>query len=106
MTAARWTNTKMSVVISNEGEHEPTGLHYMVVDNHGLLVDLSKIAGTLIDPTISRVTWGLQRDGGQMREGGTIIRQDGSKQLFWDSELLKPYLDAWRMKRDELLPKD
>jgi hypothetical protein len=27
------------------------------VDNHGFMVDLSKIEGTLVDPTISAVTW-------------------------------------------------
>jgi hypothetical protein len=66
----------------------------MVVDNHGFMVDLSEIEGTLLDSTIHAVTWGPMRDGVEMREGGSIIRQDGSRQLFWDPELLKPYLDA------------
>jgi hypothetical protein len=50
---------------------------------------------TLVDPTILAVTWGPQLDGADMRDGGCIIRQDGTKQLFWD--------DAWRLRRYELL---
>jgi hypothetical protein len=60
------------------------------------------LAGSF-DPTISLVTWGPIRDGAHMREGGCIRRQDASRQVFWDSELLKPYLDAWRLRRQELL---
>src|SRR5262245_17748968 len=108
-TAAAWTNTKMTVLIDASGAHldgdgkpHPVGTVYMVVDSHGLLVDLSKISGTLVDPTITSVTWGPQLDGTNMRHGGCILRQDGGRQLFWDSELLKPYLDAWRARRDEL----
>lgn len=93
----------MNVLISNEGKHEPAGHHYMVVDGHGLLVDLSGVSGQLLDPTITRVTWGLQRDGVEMKPGGTIVRQDGHKQVFWEAKLLEPYLEAWRAKRDELL---
>lgn len=110
MTAASWTNTKMRVRIDATGDHldesgnpHPPGWVYMVVDNHGFMLDLSGIAGTLVDPTITAVTWGPQRDGADMRDGGCIIRQDGTQQLFWDSELLKPYLDAWRLRRQELL---
>jgi hypothetical protein len=81
----------------------PDGWVFMTVDNHGFLVDLSKIEGTLVDPTISAVTWGPELDGADMRDGGCIIRQDGTKQLFWDDALLKPYLYAWRLRRQELL---
>lgn len=111
-TAARWTNTKMRVRIDATGDHldehgqpYPDGWVFMVVDNHGFMVNLhpSEIEGTLVDPTIQAVTWGPLRDGVDMREGGTIIRQDGSRQLFWDPELLKPYLDAWRLRRRDLL---
>jgi hypothetical protein len=38
-----------------------------------------------------------------MRDGGCIIRQDGTKQLLWDDALLKPYLAAWRLRQQELL---
>jgi len=49
------------------------------------------------------VIWGPQLDGADMRDGGCIIRQDRATQLFWDDALLKPYLDAWRLCRHELL---
>jgi hypothetical protein len=108
--AARWTNAKMQVRIDATGKHldpsgkpYPAGWVFMTVDHHGFMVDLSKIEGTLVDPTISAVTWGPLRDGADMRYGGCIIRQDGTQQLFWDDALLKPYLDAWRLRRHELL---
>lgn len=92
----------MRVLISAEGEHEPAGHHYMVVDNHGLLVDLSNVLGALHDPTIRRVEWGQVQDGVQIRDGGTIIRQDGHRQLFFDLKALDPYLAAYKAKLDEL----
>jgi len=100
----------MRVRIDGTGEHRdpdgnpyPDGWVFMTVDNHGFMVDLSKIEGTLVDPTILAVTWGPQLNGADMRDGGCIIRQDGTKQVFWDDALLKPYLDAWRLRRRELL---
>lgn len=75
----------------------------MMVDNHGFLIDLSGIKGTLVDPTILQVEWGMLGRGGETREGGLITRQDGSKQPFFDKALLKPYLDAWTARRAELL---
>lgn len=92
----------MRVLISAEGNHEPAGHHYMVVDNHGFLVDLSNVMGTLTDPTIKRVEWVPTVAAGQVREGGAIVRADGSRQQFWDASLLKPYLDAWTRRRVEL----
>lgn len=94
----------MRVLISAEGSHEPPGQHYMAVDNHGLLLDLSAVTGSLVDPTIVKVEWGQVVIGGDLREGGTITRQDGGRQTFFDREALKPYLDAWRAKKAELLP--
>jgi hypothetical protein len=61
------------------------------------------VQGSLVDPT-TLVTWGLRQDGKEARVGGTIHRQDGHQQPFWDKETLRPYLDAWCLKRDELLP--
>jgi hypothetical protein len=81
VTAARWTNTAMRLRIDATGEHRDhqdqpfaSGWVFMTVDNHGFMVDLSGIEGTLIDPTISLVTWGPIRDGAHMREGGCIVR--------------------------------
>lgn len=105
MTTALWTNTKMRVEIDGSQAHcdacGRANLHYMTVDGHGLLLDLSKIEGTLVDPTITRVTWGRKLGD---NFGGSIWRQGESKpQPFSDSELLAPYLNAWRLRRDELL---
>jgi hypothetical protein len=64
----RWTNTKMRLSIDATGEHRdehdqpyPDGWVFMVVDNHGFMVDLSEIEGRLVDPTIHAVTWGPMR---------------------------------------------
>lgn len=92
----------MRVLISAEGAHEPAGQHYMVVDNHGFLIDLAGVRGTLVDPTILRAEWGPVMTPGGPREGGVIVRKDGSKQPFSNRDLLKPYLDAWRARRAAL----
>ena len=96
----------MQVLISTEGHHlDAAGTripHAMVVDGHLVLIDLTGVTGTLIDPTITRVTWGPQIDGDVIRDGGTIVRQNGGRQQFWDRALLQPYLDAYTAKRAEL----
>lgn len=95
----------MRVLISSEGTHDPPGT-YMVVDDHGFVLDLSAVGPPLVDPTISRVTWDLQLDGATMREGGTIFRPGSKPQVFWDQALLKPYLDAFEAKRAKLFAAD
>jgi hypothetical protein len=87
----------MQVSISSGG-HVPD-LPYMVVDGHGMLVNLSNIEGELLDRVVSKVTWGPIVVNGEAREGGTILRQDGTRQPFWDVNLLSPYLKAWRAVR-------
>lgn len=92
----------MRVLISGEGNHEPAGQHYMSVDNHGFLIDLSEVQGTLHDPTIARAEWGKVIEQGQPRDGGTIVQRDGHRQRFFDQALLKPYLDAYAAQRARL----
>ena len=96
----------MRLTISAEHRHTDSAgkpiPHTMVVDDHLIPMDLSGV-GTLVDPTITRVTWGLQLDGANLREGGTILRQDGGRQLFWDISPLRPYLDAFEARKAELL---
>lgn len=96
----------MQVLISAEGEHEDSdgnkGLHRMQVDNHSLLIDLSKVRGALADRTILRVDWGHRIIGGAAGEGGTITLRDGSTRPFADKAALKPYLDAFKARRAEL----
>lgn len=93
----------MRVLISAEGEHDPAGHHLMAVDGHQFLIDLSGVAGALVDPNILRVEWGSTVLGTEVRDGGQIIRRDGTKQAFWDRAALEPYLAAWRARRDELM---
>lgn len=93
----------MRVLISAEGNHEPAGHHLMAVDGHQFLIDLSGVQGALVDPSIRRVEWGSLVMSGEVRDGGTITRQDGSKQHFLDRAALEPYLAAWRARRDELM---
>lgn len=96
----------MQVLISAEGNNTDSAgariPHTMVVDKHLIPMDLTAVAGTLVDPTIARVTWGLQLDGAVQREGGTIHRRDGSRQAFWDLAVLRPYLDAFEARKAEL----
>lgn len=97
----------MDVLISAEGNHtDSAGVripHTMVVNDHLLALDLTGVAGTLVDPAITRVTWGIQADGTVMREGGTIHRRDGGRQVFWDRALLEPYLAAFEARKAALL---
>lgn len=92
----------MRALISAVGNHLPHGQHYMVVDGHGVLLDLSAVHGTLHGPTIHCTEWGLQRDGTRMRHGGVIVRQNGQRQPFWDATLLAPYLLAFFNRRDAI----
>lgn len=92
----------MKVLITAEGNHEPKGHHFMVVDKHGVLLDLSNVQGSLHDPTIAKVTWGLIQDGRQIREGGVITRVDGHRQVFFDQAPLAPYLEAYRARRAQI----
>lgn len=103
----------MRVLISAEGDHlgpdgEPVsaGTVRMQVDGHSFLIDLSGVRGTLVDPTILRVEWGPAVISGQPQECGFITRRGVPPQPFFDKDLLKPYLDAWRARRAELLPQD
>ena len=92
----------MRVSIDFVGEHtDHTGARrpHMIVDRTGMLIDLSGVRGSLVDPTIARVDWGPTVSGGEMRDGGLIIRTDGSKQPFWDFGAIKPYVDAWKAKQ-------
>jgi hypothetical protein len=89
----------MRLSITNDGKND---LPYMVVDGHGFLLDLSAVHGTMVDKTIYAVEWGLGVFSGEAREFGVITRQDGTKQTFFDFNLLKPYIDAWRAKKADL----
>jgi len=77
------------------GDHKPEGHHFVVLDNRGRLMDLSQVRGTLHDPTITKVTWGMVSHGAETREGGTIFRVNGPPQAFFDRGPLKPYLEAF-----------
>lgn len=90
----------MRVTITADGQHDPPA-HHIVVDGHGLLLDLDGL-GSLVDPTIARVEWGPNALEGGAREGGWIIRTDGHRTPFQDRGALKPYLAAFRRRDDEI----
>lgn len=92
----------MRVLISAEGQHDPAGCHYMVVDGYGFLIDLSRVQGTLHDPTIARAEWGPAVHEGQAREFGHIVQRDGHTRSFFDKGLLTPYLNAFAARKAEL----
>jgi hypothetical protein len=102
----------MRLSISCEGAHDcadnPNARWHMVVDGHGFLIDLDNVRnsivdpGSLTDPSVRRVEWGPVRQGGEVREGGVITRQDGSQQTFFDRHLLNPYLALYEKRKAEL----
>jgi hypothetical protein len=82
------------------GAHVPPHA-YVSVNNHGFLVDLSNVRGTLWDgPTVAKVQWGL-RDTFR-REFGRVTLKNGTTRSFFDKKLMEPYLAAWREKKAEL----
>lgn len=91
----------MRVLISAEGSHDPEGLHHIIVDGFGLLLDLNGI-GSLVDPTIRRVEWGPNMLENGSREGGIITRTDGHRTPFQDRGALKPYLAAFEKRKAEI----
>jgi hypothetical protein len=93
----------MRIMISADGDHEPKGLLYMVVDGNGFLIDLSGVQGTLVDPTIKRVEWGPTVINNEGRDAGTIVRQDDTQQTFFDFDLIRPYVDAFNVRRAALM---
>lgn len=68
--------------------------HRMQVDQRNMVLDLSTVQGSLVDPTIHRVEWDHLMDGKVRRPGGIIIR-DGQRTKFFDASALAPYLAAF-----------
>jgi len=80
----------------------------MVVDGHGVPIDLDDVRnsivdpGTLTGPTVASVTWGPTVMSGEAREAGMIVKKNGTRQAFFDRKLLAPYLALYRQRRVEL----
>lgn len=68
--------------------------HRMQLDQRNMVLDLSTVAGSLIDPTITKVEWSWVQDGKEMRKGG-VIYHDGGARLFYDHSALTPYIVAF-----------
>jgi hypothetical protein len=111
----------MRVLISARKGHESPDpfTHYVAVQRdgapgmRGCLVDLTGLQHSIVnpdsfvDPTITEVTWGLVtepdgRGGFRSIEGGRIVRADSGVQSFFDPALLKPYLDAFEVRWEEI----
>jgi hypothetical protein len=96
-------------LISNEGRHDPPW-HRMVVDGFGLLVDLSHVRisavdpSSLTDPSIKRVEWGpVQLANGETVERGVIVRQDDQAQTFFEKSLLDNYLHLFERQKAKVV---
>jgi hypothetical protein len=80
----------------------------MVVDGHGVPIDLDHVRNSIVDPgsltgpEVARVEWGPRVEGGEMREAGVITRRDGQRVPFFDRKLLAPYLALYARRRGEL----
>lgn len=73
--------------------HEPH--HRMQVDNRNMVLDLSTVQGTMLDPTIAKVEWSYLQEGKRQIPGGTITMRNMRKRLFFDFSALAPYIDAF-----------
>lgn len=100
----------MRVLITAEGKHEADHpfTHRMEVNGRSLLIDFTGMQNSavdpssLTDPSVLRVEWGPTIINAEAREAGTIIRRDGSRQTFFDRNVLAPYLDAFEQRSFEL----
>lgn len=86
------------IVINNSDGHYPP-LQFMVVDNFGLFVDLSKVAGQLFDPTVNEITWGHRTPDGKFF--GRVKNKNGTGREYHDPELMEPYLRAWKIAKGD-----
>src|SRR6266699_2989643 len=100
----------MRVLITAEGKHTANHpfTHRMMVDLRSTLIDFAGMQNSavdpssLTDPTVLRVEWGIALENGEMRERGVITRIDGSRQTFFDKNVLAPYLDAFEQRMFDL----
>lgn len=68
----------------------------MQVNNRNMVLDLSSVQGTLIDPTIARTVWvDHLRDGKKLRPGGMIHRDGQRVVYFYDQSAIAPYVAAF-----------
>jgi hypothetical protein len=80
----------------------------MRVDGVGLLLDLSGMQNSavdpasLTDPTVKRVEWGQIVHRGSVKECGRIFKQDDGVETFWSPQVLAPYLAAFKARLAEL----
>lgn len=75
------------------GPHDPP-YPIVIVDGSGLQVDLSKVNGELFDRnTTDRIEWGLTDPSGHTF--GRVWLKNGTARVFWDRDLMTPYLDAY-----------
>ena len=96
----------MKVTITS-GDHDPPH-SFVVVDNHGLLVDLSGLGGMFIDKSIAAIEWRPVLEGETTRDRGDISRKGGIEQTsytqrFYDFAVLQPALDLYNKRKRELL---
>lgn len=75
------------------GDHIPN-LPFMIVDKHGLHVDLSNVTGELWDPTVAKIEWGILHPG-TGRTFGRVHLKNGQGRIFWDAMLIQPYLATY-----------
>lgn len=69
--------------------------HRMQLDQRNMVLDLSTVAGSLVDPTITKVEWSKALDGKDIRDGGVIYRGGDRGRQFYDRGTLSPYIVAF-----------
>lgn len=98
----------MRLEINCGGCHVPAH-HHMIVDNHGVLVDLSAVRGGALDnPDVVKLEWddALPRVDPRYAPGHMTVRPAGAVDVarapFWDYGQIEPYLQAYHQRRDEI----
>lgn len=96
----------MRISINASGAHEDATLGrccYMVVDNHGVLVDLKGLPGPLSNPDVLGIEWGMISDEGQeygylTRSSGTAAAPAVRAEKISGIEVLQPYIAAYNAR--------
>jgi hypothetical protein len=93
----------MALIEIHNGDHQPPHA-FMIVERHGLQVDLANVQGELWDANVASVIWGhvyhaTPADPGKVC--GIVRLKNGQTRRFFDFKLMAPYLAAYAVRKAE-----
>lgn len=91
-------------IVIEAGDHEPKW-HHVILDNHGMLVDLGGCPGPIADPLVFRIVWDDDMNDNGWR--GCIYRRTAGsnaigEQRLADVRVIKPYVARYLARKAEI----